>query len=272
MTNHSKKRKRGDQSSGDILTHDQIWDDTALLDSWNEAVEEYEGEDVEAVLDEAEADEEVEEGLEEGEANEAHEPDEIRDIHFTNKGTFNPTAKEERDSKYYRASERHTEPPPHLDHLDYADDDTISRIEEALELPHHPYHAWAKMQTASGLTGEADRSDLKFKDHILRWKTVEEEIRELEDDDEAKDHFLRRITQGRITAADLKARNGRGHQGQSGGIPMPTPADVMSKGPLPATDSLKSLMMSWYWAGYYGGLYEGQRQAAAGTSAASVPR
>jgi len=26
---------------GDVLTHDEIWDDSALIDSWNQALEEY---------------------------------------------------------------------------------------------------------------------------------------------------------------------------------------------------------------------------------------
>ena len=38
----AKKRKRQQQVDEDgELTHDQIWDDSALIDSWNEAVEEY---------------------------------------------------------------------------------------------------------------------------------------------------------------------------------------------------------------------------------------
>lgn len=28
-------------ASGEDLTHEEVWDDSALLDSWNEAVEEY---------------------------------------------------------------------------------------------------------------------------------------------------------------------------------------------------------------------------------------
>ena len=46
---------------------------------------------------------------------------------------------------------------------------------------------------------------------------------------------------------------------KSGSIP--TPADVMTRAPGQTDEGLKNLMMSWYWAGYYGGLYEGQKQA-----------
>lgn len=45
---------------------------------------------------------------------------------------------------------------------------------------------------------------------------------------------------------------------------IPYPGDILDHGPVQHDEALKQLMMSWYWAGYYSGFYEGQRSAGDG--------
>ena len=44
---------------------------------------------------------------------------------------------------------------------------------------------------------------------------------------------------------------------------LPTPAGIPQVSPMPQDDTIKNLVMAWYWAGYYSGLYEGQKASQA---------
>ncbi|KAJ5179701.1 hypothetical protein N7492_002911 [Penicillium capsulatum] len=174
------------------LTHEEIWDDSALVQSWDEAVEEYQlyhsihakGENVEDVLKEAEAS---------GLANEADPLEDTEDV-----------AAE--DVPMEAESENVVEP----------DESTTTT------------------QTTQNIAGEPQAS-----------------------------------TAESTTASVPDPTLGPG----PGTMPMPGPVLSNSKEMCKSShediltvllvqdENLKRLMMSWYFAGYYTGLYEGQQQA-----------
>ncbi|KAG5207080.1 SMN domain-containing protein [Trichophyton interdigitale] len=181
-----KKRKRSSRNK--TLTQEEIWDDSALLESWEEAAEEYRlyhsiqarGQKVEDVLREAEA-----------EASNAIE-DEMQIE--TNAETENPSENMTVDVSETVAVE---ESDGKIKQVDIC---TTSQVED---------------EAAPESTAEAEKAD---------------------------------------TAAPASANLANMPQLVLNGAP--NPPNIQDEG-------LKNLMMSWYFAGYYTGLYEGQRQAAA---------
>ncbi|EGD93947.1 hypothetical protein TESG_01476 [Trichophyton tonsurans CBS 112818] len=181
-----KKRKRSSRNK--TLTQEEIWDDSALLESWEEAAEEYRlyhsiqarGQKVEDVLREAEA-----------EASNAIE-DEMQIE--TNAETENPSENMTVDVSETVAVE---ESDGKIKQVDIC---TTSQVED---------------EAAPELTAEAEKAD---------------------------------------TVAPASANLANMPQLVLNGAP--NPPNIQDEG-------LKNLMMSWYFAGYYTGLYEGQRQAAA---------
>ncbi|EGE08164.1 hypothetical protein TEQG_06915 [Trichophyton equinum CBS 127.97] len=181
-----KKRKRSSRNK--TLTQEEIWDDSALLESWEEAAEEYRlyhsiqarGQKVEDVLRETEA-----------EASNAIE-DEMQIE--TNAETENPSENMTVDVSETVAVE---ESDGKIKQVDIC---TTSQVED---------------EAAPELTAEAEKAD---------------------------------------TVAPASANLANMPQLVLNGAP--NPPNIQDEG-------LKNLMMSWYFAGYYTGLYEGQRQAAA---------
>lgn len=188
----SKKRKE--------LSHEEIWDDSALVDSWNEAVEEYKardpmnadslmlmatsqyyyslharGEKVEQVLDQVEAGEQ--EGLDDG-----HEDGEAED---------------------------------------------------------------GEIEDDEGMVGggEEEQAAVGFLEH------------------DPKD----------ASSGPFQRSANHGHQTQQQPTPNLPPLATVPGAVLGAgqDESMKNLMMSWYYAGYYTGIYEGQKQAAGLSSGAT---
>ncbi|EFQ98808.1 hypothetical protein MGYG_01824 [Nannizzia gypsea CBS 118893] len=181
-----KKRKRS--SKNKALTQEEIWDDSALLESWEEAAEEYRlyhsiqarGQKVEDVLREAEAEaanaNEDEMQLETN--TETEKPQEEPTVNISQTVTM-----DESDGK-----------------LKQTDACTTSQVED---------------ETAPELATETGQT---------------------------------------YSAAPESANSANMPQQVLNGAPsLPNIQD----------EGLKNLMMSWYFAGYYTGLYEGQRQAAA---------
>nr|KMM73522.1 hypothetical protein CPAG_09810 [Coccidioides posadasii RMSCC 3488] len=189
------KRKRGRKDRP--LTHEEIWDDSALIESWEAAAEEYK------LYHSIQAKgENIEDALRDYEANEAA-----------------------------KAAEEGNE-------IDYGDDDAAIQDDGASAHDLRPGAA------ASGEGGE------------------------IMEEGEPK--------AARSYAAQEPAPK-RPRQNETQGVPVTQPEANQSSGAFTSVphmvlgtadastaqedESLKHLMMAWYFAGYYTGLYEGQRRA-----------
>ncbi|PYH97583.1 hypothetical protein BO71DRAFT_416915 [Aspergillus ellipticus CBS 707.79] len=170
------------------LTQEEIWDDSALVQSWDEAVEEYKlyhsiqarGENVEDVLREAEA---------------VENPDVIQD--------------------------------------DQPVDDTADHMDADVDV--------AVVDPAANATAPVDTHQVSQVDTSLGTVlTSDQAMGGLE----------------RPSVPSNQETTQTAGPGSLGAAPMPHPALSQVK-----DEGLKNLMMSWYFAGYYTGLYEGQQQA-----------
>ncbi|KAK5094701.1 hypothetical protein LTR70_003909 [Exophiala xenobiotica] len=182
------------------LSHEEIWDDSALVRSWNDALAEYEyyhsiharGEDVDEVLRQAELDEQV---------------------------TRGDGADERRDG-----AEAHMETEMDEDSADEGEIDDDDDVATRHKVPDADADAG---QDAVRVIGPP----LPPSDAVHAETTV--------------------------TAADSALAPGptSAPAQQSASIPAPTTATFHS-----ADQTLENIKMAYYWAGYYSGLYDGQRQ------------
>ena len=211
----AKKRKLNHADPGTGLTQDEIWDDSALIRSWEDAYAEYQfyhsvharGEDIEEVLRRAEAEAEavttdhraLENGKVEGSTTKVNGQPEDKAM---TKGA------ESFDGK-----------------LDESRDQAIKMI----------------------------AVDDEFADGIARNLNEDDEIEEGElDEAEVTTTTMNEVAVEQIGSLSTKDKKRTGvdpavacQQNDAGG----------------ASQTLENIKMAYYWAGYYSGLYDGQRQA-----------
>ncbi|EHY56168.1 hypothetical protein ABEF92_005432 [Exophiala dermatitidis] len=228
--NKKAKTKHYPSKNSAELSQAEIWDDSALIRSWNDAVAEYEyyhsiharGEDVEEILRKAEMDELAENGT----------------------GALS--------TEWQQVNSGQTD----------------------LESDARPISgstAVAAGATAAGRASPESQEDGEIEDG------------ELEDDLEAaREALSRKVLQTELSAPQVPAETPAEQEisqhvaenmasqvpSSSANKPKPMigpslpPAAVEAPGPS-AEQTLENIKMAYYWAGYYSGLYDGQRQAQA---------
>ena len=155
----------------------------------------------------------------------------------------------------------------------FEEDDNISAASSAYLTSDHPYTEKATELAHQALADQKPQirqskdldeskfiSDFKM-EKLSEWKELEHFFEEMPENDRMKWHFIHNITR-KERASGLQFQAGTSaSQALRTNATMPNPVDAMSRTPGQNDEGLKNLMMSWYWAGYYGGVYEGQKQA-----------
>ncbi|EXJ82101.1 hypothetical protein A1O1_08170 [Capronia coronata CBS 617.96] len=226
--NKKAKTKHYFSKNSSELSQAEIWDDSALIRSWNDAVAEYEfyhsiharGEDVEEILRKAEMDELAEAG---GPV----------DAESTN-GQDDETTNATKNMKHTKAQpEAVTEEEPNEDaeiedgEIDDDDHDLHLDLQTAKE-------ALTRQVQGAAVEPEPSPSDLLAD---TRNETTENQ------------------TPLPTSASQPPPSSSMNNHPMIG--PSLPPASV--QGPSP-DQTLENIKMAYYWAGYYSGLYDGQRQ------------
>ncbi|KAJ4505225.1 hypothetical protein HRR83_008683 [Exophiala dermatitidis] len=226
--NKKAKTKHYPSKNSAELSQAEIWDDSALIRSWNDAVAEYEyyhsiharGEDVEEILRKAEMDELAENGT----------------------GALS--------TEWQQVNSGQTDP-------------------ESDARPISSSTAVAPGATATGKASPESQEDGEIEDG------------ELEDDLEAaKEALSRKVLQTELSAPQVPAETPAEQEisqhvaeNMVSQVPLssankpkpmirPSLPPAAVEGPS-AEQTLENIKMAYYWAGYYSGLYDGQRQAQA---------
>ncbi|KIW13067.1 hypothetical protein PV08_08254 [Exophiala spinifera] len=239
MPRRSKKAKTNHHSSkqsGGDLSQAEIWDDSALIRSWNDAVAEYEyyhsiharGEDVEEILRRAE--------------NGELDDDNVDDA----SGAGADVSGEWHDVNQKPVTAQNSSVPADDDDGDDYDDDEIE-------------------------DGEVEDSELMAAKAALSQKV------QIHGSDNQSQSSSQQPATAAITSTTTPSveppqqgqdENTSGHTSlPTIGPSLPTTSD--QQGPL-VDQTLENIKMAYYWAGYYSGLYDGQRQAQGASTADNV--
>lgn len=236
----NKKQKTHYQASinGPQLSQEEIWDDSALVRSWNDAVAEYEyyhsiharGEDVDEVLRQAERDEE---------AARAELRVDATPPHGDGAAQRGPTGHEADRKLNGEVRGDGDDDPSSADEGEIDDDSNDIDVapRQALGVQDVMAHDAAAMQDAvhAGLPvpGEAAMIGPPLPPSA---------------DPPAQTT--------NADATDLQPASASASAAASTSIPAPGTATE-----IPADQTLENIKMAYYWAGYYSGLHDGQRQA-----------
>ncbi|KIW91272.1 uncharacterized protein Z519_08168 [Cladophialophora bantiana CBS 173.52] len=228
-----KKKQKTKHSTAGELSQAEIWDDSALIRSWNDAVAEYEyyhsiharGEDVEEILRKAEM----------GEFDDQDEHgDTAVDSGRQVSGEWRPVHPEAPAKAVAAAENENTDAVPDV----RAESDGANGVVGVSS-----YHS------DGAQAGDQHSLEEKRKEAMDQFKSIVGEP-------EGQQENPRQPSTTTTTTPAL-------------GPNLP-PATEIANGQVPATttnpsqeQTLENIKMAYYWAGYYSGLYDGQRQAQA---------
>ncbi|KAI9671824.1 MAG: hypothetical protein M1831_003352 [Alyxoria varia] len=246
----AKKRKRNTNTAGDKgahennLTYGEIWDDSALINSWNDAVEEYKRWNRAFRLSKP-----------------------LEATYMFMRATQRPCANKERIQHYHSLHRLgQTVVDKVLDENSDANSEALTTAFERAE--DHAYAGAGELEPKKQDDGGVVNGNGQTEDALE--VEVDVKIEEPHAVPKADTIAKHNIDLG----AEESSRNSNathGHNGQEGTTNQPSfPENLLNTGsfgrPSSQSEAMKHLMMSWYWAGYYTGLHEGQRKAA-GSSA-----
>lgn len=251
MPKHKKRKTShrandNDNDNDDQLTHEQIWDDSALLRSWNDALAEYRryhsifvsGEDVESVLDRAEREGEGGHEVEQQMASRQEDGDAMEDAEVLHDrvdegenaaledGEINVEDENlgegfTRGGDSGRADQRNATRTS----TDVDDDSAVYARTDKVDLL-----TQRKAEVASQINGDA----------VFDRATIAASASATLPDQSQNQNRSRPAMHDRAVAAQ--------------------PASAIDPTEQSATQLLENVKMAYYWAGYYSGLYDGRQQ------------
>ncbi|KAL2405018.1 hypothetical protein ABEF95_001477 [Exophiala dermatitidis] len=232
--NKKAKTKHYSSKNSAELSQAEIWDDSALIRSWNDAVAEYEyyhsiharGEDVEEILRKAEMDE-----LAETETTAlATEWQQVNGDQMELESDSRPAS----GSTVVAANATANASPESQEDGEIEDGELEDDLEAAKEA-----------------------LSRKVQSELVAPPTPAESKRESEP--KAAEHEMSQQFAGNISSQLPQSTANKPKPMIGPSLP---PAAVEASGPSPE-QTLENVKMAYYWAGYYSGLYDGQRQAQA---------
>ncbi|KIX95388.1 uncharacterized protein Z520_08905 [Fonsecaea multimorphosa CBS 102226] len=229
-----KKQKTKHSTGGKELSQAEIWDDSALIRSWNDAVAEYEyyhsiharGEDVEEILRKAEMGE-----LDDDDNNDT----DVDPGGQAASGQWRPVHTE--------APARPTAPDGN-ENADTAPQDTRSESGE--------------VEDGECMSSHEDGHGGKSHNLEQRRKAAMDQFQSMLGEERGQQDHPPQSTMGQPSTTTATTAPTMG--------PSLPPATAITTGqaatPISSPDqTLENIKMAYYWAGYYSGLYDGQRQA-----------
>ncbi|KAH0613149.1 uncharacterized protein H6S33_009529 [Morchella sextelata] len=214
-------------TSENLLTHEEIWDDSTLVNAWDEALNEYKkyhsidatGENKAKILREA-------------------EEAEMQDAPSMNREVIE-----------YQPS------------IEDIEDDAMEHEEAAA--PHVKVEVETAGQQDQGNHEQVSDTITKSTDDQRPPTTTATTAQEKSPTAQEQDAAAQELSAAAQAQSEAHARIQSHLDAQAALQSAPPPFPMKSPGDMKGQDNeaLRNLMMSWYFAGYYTGLYEGQQQA-----------
>ncbi|OAP54442.1 hypothetical protein AYL99_11543 [Fonsecaea erecta] len=239
-----KKQKTKHSSTGQELSQAEIWDDSALIRSWNDALAEYEyyhsiharGEDVEEILRKAEM-------------GELDDDDDDDSNNGNNENETNINAGGHASAQWRPV---HPEPPAEA---------AVSNGNENADVARDTRSESGELEDGECVSSQEDAHGSKPLDLEQKRRAAMDQFQSMLVEPEKQQERPPQSTLGQPSSTRT-ATTAVPLIGPS--LPPATAGANGQATPTPSQDqTLENIKMAYYWAGYYSGLYDGQRQAQA---------